>query len=69
MKLMRLKKGGEIRTPYLTVSEAARYCRMDRNTFVREADAARVPFIPKPCNRRIYAVHDLDEWMKQKASS
>ena len=55
---------------YLTVSEAAAYLGVARNTMRNWATAGKIPVYRNPVNRyRLYKVSDLDELLKQTERS
>ena len=55
---------------YLTVSEAAEYLGVARNTMRHWAEAGKIPVYRNPVNNyRLYKVSDLDALLKQTERS
>lgn len=62
MKSVPLSKGRLVKTPWLSIDEAAAYCGFSREVFIRQADAKECPFSGAANNRRYHA-EQLDRMM------
>lgn len=67
MKKVDLGKGVTVETPWFNIEEAAAYCVMSREFFVRRADEDELP-----CSgfgkKRLYYSDVLDGWIKGRIS-
>jgi hypothetical protein len=65
MKTMQMGKGVEIRTPWLGINEAAAYCSMSREKFLRVSEKFDVSHGGGVGNDRCYHVQALDRLLRQ----
>ncbi|MFZ5770511.1 MAG: hypothetical protein ACOY4W_03705 [Thermodesulfobacteriota bacterium] len=65
MKEISLGKGVTVSTPWLNTVEAAAYCNMSREKFMRLAEAANLSFGGESRPDRCYHVSGLDRLLRQ----
>lgn len=65
MKKVNMGRGDEVKTPWLTINEAAVYCNMGREKFLRTAERWDVSHGGGSGPDRSYHVNTLDRMMRQ----